>query len=78
MLPRQHHHTSQARRNVCTQAGKKALVVGGGFAGLAAAKSLINQGNEVVLVDQSRGLGGRVCTRRAKVDGNELTFDHGA
>ncbi|KAG2446230.1 hypothetical protein HXX76_000822 [Chlamydomonas incerta] len=58
---------------------KTALVVGGGFAGLAAAQVLTEQGLEVVLVEQGRGLGGRMCTRTATVagTGERLTFDHG-
>eukprot|EP00198_Chlamydomonas_reinhardtii_P013228 XP_001702565.1 predicted protein [Chlamydomonas reinhardtii] len=57
---------------------KTALVVGGGFAGLAAAQVLTEQGLEVLLVEQGRGLGGRMCTRTATVPGTgeRLTFDH--
>ncbi|KAG2440443.1 hypothetical protein HYH02_010326 [Chlamydomonas schloesseri] len=58
---------------------KTALVVGGGFAGLAAAQVLTEKGLDVVLVEQGRGLGGRMCTRTATVPGTgeRLTFDHG-
>lgn len=59
--------------------GAHVAVVGGGFAGLAAAKELADAGANVTLVEQGRGLGGRVCSRRATVGGGHpLTFDHGA
>jgi predicted NAD/FAD-dependent oxidoreductase len=58
---------------------RTALVVGGGFAGLAAAEVLAQAGTHVFLAEQGRGLGGRVCTRTAQLpDGNTVTFDHGA
>ncbi len=49
-------------------------VIGGGMAGLAAARRLVGAGCEVRLVDKSRGVGGRMATRRA--EGHQ--FDHGA
>jgi predicted NAD/FAD-dependent oxidoreductase len=49
-------------------------IVGAGVAGLAAARVLAGQGFDVTLFDKSRGVGGRMATRRA--DG--LQFDHGA
>ena len=49
-------------------------IIGAGMAGLAAAKSLRAAGVRVTLFEKSRGLGGRMSTRR--VDG--LQFDHGA
>lgn len=50
-------------------------IVGAGLAGLACAVGLRAQGHAPVLFDKSRGVGGRLSTRRA--DGM-LRFDHGA
>lgn len=52
----------------------KTAIVGAGAAGLACAMRLRAAGEDVVLFDKSRGVGGRMATRR--VDG--LSFDHGA
>ncbi|OLP90248.1 Kynurenine 3-monooxygenase [Symbiodinium microadriaticum] len=58
-----------------------AIVVGGGFAGLAAvaqlAKSVRRRSLRLLLVEQGRGFGGRVCTRRREQNGKLLSFDHG-
>lgn len=51
-----------------------ALVVGAGLAGLAAARGLAAAGFAVTVLEKSRGLGGRLATRRA----DPLVFDHGA
>lgn len=48
-------------------------IIGAGLAGLTAARQLQQHGLEVLLLDKSRGVGGRVATRR--VDG--LRLDHG-
>jgi renalase len=40
------------------------LIIGAGIAGLTAARSLTTQGQQVALVEKSRGLGGRLATRR--------------
>lgn len=50
------------------------LVVGAGWSGLTAATRLASQGYSVVVVEKSRGPGGRSATRRR--DG--FVFDHGA
>lgn len=49
-------------------------IIGAGMAGLAAARRLVEAGRETVVFDKSRGLGGRMATRR--IDG--MSFDHGA
>jgi hypothetical protein len=49
-------------------------VIGGGVSGLSSARVLHDQGHQVRVFEKSRGLGGRVATRR--VDG--VSFDHGA
>lgn len=49
-------------------------IVGAGIAGLAAARWLADAGIGCTVIEKSRGLGGRMATRR--VDG--LHFDHGA
>ena len=49
-------------------------IVGAGIAGLAAARRLRAAGLTCTLFDKSRGLGGRMATRRE----GDLRFDHGA
>ncbi|WP_119166064.1 NAD(P)/FAD-dependent oxidoreductase [Algihabitans albus] len=50
-------------------------VVGAGLAGLICARHLAAGGSAVTLFEKSRGLGGRLATRRV---GQSLSFDHGA
>lgn len=50
-------------------------IVGAGLAGLVAARTLADHGLDVRLFDKSRGVGGRMSTRRTKTG---LRFDHGA
>jgi renalase len=52
----------------------KAVVVGAGIAGLIAARRLQKSDWDVVVLEKSRGLGGRMATRRIE----PATFDHGA
>ncbi|TVR10162.1 MAG: FAD-dependent oxidoreductase [Salinarimonadaceae bacterium] len=49
-------------------------VIGAGMAGAAAARLLADSGASVAIFDKSRGLGGRMATRR--IEGG--AFDHGA
>ena len=49
-------------------------VVGAGMTGLTAARTLHDQGHDVVVVEKARGPGGRMSTRRNA----GLWFDHGA
>jgi renalase len=53
---------------------KKILVIGAGMTGLAAARSLQQAGQSVVVLDKGRGVGGRMATRRI----NNEKIDHGA
>ncbi|MEL7027957.1 MAG: FAD-dependent oxidoreductase, partial [Pseudomonadota bacterium] len=53
----------------------RVAIVGAGLAGLTAARRLADAGLAPVLFEKSRGLGGRLATRRA---GDQLSFDHGA
>ncbi len=50
-------------------------VIGAGIAGLSCAQELRRGGHEVIVFEKSRGIGGRIATRRTPED---LRFDHGA
>ncbi len=52
----------------------RVAVVGAGLAGLAAARELRADGHEVVVLEKSRGLGGRLASRRAE----GTVLDHGS
>ena len=49
-------------------------IIGAGMAGLSCARRLADAGRQVVLFDKSRGVGGRMATRRRE----QSSFDHGA
>jgi len=53
---------------------KSCLVIGAGICGLTAARFLTESGLRVTILEKSRGVGGRMATRRS----GEGTFDHGA
>lgn len=53
-------------------------IIGAGIAGLSCAETLRWQGHAVALFDKSRGLGGRLATRRATTPRGDVWFDHGA
>lgn len=53
---------------------QRIAVVGAGLAGLTCAQALRAQGCEVIVVEKSRGVGGRLSTRRT----DAAQFDHGA
>lgn len=50
-------------------------VIGAGMTGITCARALSDAGFDVTVFEKSRGLGGRMATRRV---GNTLTIDHGA
>lgn len=52
----------------------KIAIIGAGIAGLACARVLADSGVSVVVFEKSRGLGGRMATRR----GDDWQCDHGA
>ncbi len=51
----------------------RVAVVGGGMAGVACARTLLQAGHAVTLIEKSAGFGGRMSTRRSEFGG----FDHG-
>ena len=53
---------------------KDIIIIGAGLTGLVLAKKLKQSGKECLIVEKSRGLGGRVATRRM----DEMGLDHGA
>ena len=55
--------------------GKRIAIIGAGIAGLSCAIRLIESGLTPVVFDKSRGVGGRMATRRTE---SGLQFDHGA
>ncbi|MCE3000724.1 MAG: FAD-dependent oxidoreductase, partial [Betaproteobacteria bacterium] len=52
----------------------RVAVIGAGIAGISCARQLRDAGHAVRVFDKSRGIGGRMATRR----GESGTFDHGA
>jgi predicted NAD/FAD-dependent oxidoreductase len=65
----------QQAANDSRRAGSSVAVIGAGISGLCAARILQDQGFEITVFEKSRGLGGRMSTRRVEDD---HSFDHGA
>jgi renalase len=65
---------SAGKKSATAQAALHIAVVGGGMAGVACARTLLQAGHQVTLIEKSRGFGGRMATRRTEFGG----FDHGA
>ena len=59
-----------------SSAKPKIAIIGTGMAGLACADAL-GAGFDISLFDKSRGVSGRLSTRRAKSDETDYAFDHG-
>ena len=57
-----------------TGAAGRILIVGAGMAGLTLARTLADAGAAVTVAEKSRGIGGRMASRRT----DHGTFDHGA
>lgn len=53
----------------------RVAVIGGGISGLVCARRLAEAGREVTVFEKSRGVGGRMATRRTPIG---ASFDHGA
>jgi predicted NAD/FAD-dependent oxidoreductase len=54
------------------------VIIGGGMAGLSAARGLAPSGNRILVLDKGRGAGGRMAARRVEIAGEQVSFDHGA
>ena len=52
-------------------------IVGAGLSGLQIARRLTSAGMSTRLFDKSRGVSGRIATRRIEIEGHTLRFDHG-
>ncbi len=53
-------------------------IIGAGLAGVSCGDQLRRAGHAVVLFEKSRGVGGRMATRRVSTAGREIGLDHGA
>ena len=62
------------KKNRSTPTPRHLAVVGAGMAGVTCARTLVQAGHRVTLIEKSRGAGGRMSTRRSEFGG----FDHGA
>ena len=56
----------------------RVAIIGAGITGLSAAWRLVEAGIETELFDKSRGVSGRMATRRLEFHELTLRFDHGS
>jgi renalase len=56
----------------------RVVVVGAGLAGLFAARTAVDAGHEVIVLDKGRSPGGRMATRRIDTAEGTARLDHGA
>jgi renalase len=62
-------------KNIMPKSSPKAIaIIGAGLAGITAARTLAQSGHQVTVFEKSRGLGGRMSSRRSDFG----RFDHGA
>ena len=66
--------TAVATVQSMTETTTETLIIGAGLAGLVAARRLAESGQDVVVVDKGRSVGGRLATRRV----GDAVLDHGA
>jgi len=83
--PTSHHakrlDTKEYRSKVATPRSDPiphVAIIGAGISGLFAARTLQDHGLRVTVFEKSRGVGGRMATRRVNGDDGEMSFDHGA
>lgn len=67
-------HTQRSTKQVMNYKYVDVAIVGAGLAGVAAAGDMITAGESVLLIEKSRGIGGRMATRRHE----KTRIDHGA
>lgn len=54
------------------------VVIGAGIAGLSISQALHKSGKSVLCIEKARGSGGRISSKRIKIDGSEIGFDLGS
>lgn len=67
--------SEKSQGNIATSSKKRVVVIGAGLSGLAAARELHRQGNEVVVVEARDRIGGRIWTSSKWTD---MPLDFGA